>query len=132
MFKESLLRVKGLKDNIDALIQRLEDNIQDDLASEEDSPMKNLGKFRSQFNDIQNSKAAGQIKVLKEHDLSDVATLFKKLQAQFERFQSHYGINISKKTSLKDVESFKTKVEDLQKKAAHLAIHLKDKIRGGA
>lgn len=52
LFKESLSRVRGLKDNIDALIQQLDTNIQDDLASEEDTPMKNLGKLRSQFNDI--------------------------------------------------------------------------------
>lgn len=71
------------------------------------------------------------MQALKDHELNDVPTLYKKLQAQFERFQSHYGINVSKKTSLKDVETFKGKVEELQKKVTLLASHLKDKINGG-
>lgn len=87
MLQDSFNRVKGLKDNLEGLIEKLQKNITQDFGSdaEEDSPMKSLGKFKNQFNDLQNSKTS-QSKVLKEHELSDVATLFKKLSAQFERF----------------------------------------------
>lgn len=65
---------------------------------------------------------------MKEAELGDPTTLLKKLSAQFERFQSHFGMSISKKSSIKEVESFKAKVEELHKKVRHFQAHLKDKI----
>lgn len=45
--KEARARVNVLRENVEALIKRLDDNMKDGTESEEDSPMKNLSKFKN-------------------------------------------------------------------------------------
>lgn len=93
------------------LIKKVKNRKGDDIDDEEDSPMEQLDKFKSKLGDIAR-EAPHPTQVLMEHELADLNALFKKFNAQLERFENHYKFNFAN-ASHKELDTFLTRILDL-------------------
>ena len=81
------------------------------MFGEVDSPLE---KFKDKFYEINTSKELHGSVPLRDHELRDTNTMFKKFTNQIERFENHFKSNLSgPSVKEKDLEDFKSRVNEL-------------------